>query len=114
MAYHILAETNVGGYRPAYDHLNEHETLDFTVKVVPGRFREDYDGNGERWVYLTASRPITRGELTEAVLWKFNRECRCEHDCCGHWQSHAYAHLAKPLNKKGTKWKVPVVSYRNI
>lgn len=79
MAYRIYAETNEGSYRPAYDDLNKHRDLGWSAKVVAGRLFLDSDGDGAiRWVHLTASKPVTRDELVEGLLWQFRQQCRCE------------------------------------
>lgn len=114
MAYRIYAETNEGSYRPAYGHLNKHSDLGWSAKVVAGRLFLDSDGDGAiRWVYITTSKPVTRDELVEGLMWQFRQQCRCEYDCCGHWQSFAHFPRAHS-NKKGTRWAVPIYSYRNI
>lgn len=112
MAHKLIAKTNDGPYRPAWDHLNDHEDLGFTARAVVGLARGD-DERVERWVYLRTSRPVTRREMFKGILWQFDRECQCEHDCCGHWQAIAHMRRMKS-NRRGTRWAVPVVSYRNI
>ena len=118
MAYHLMAQTNKGNYRPAYYHLNEHHDLGWSAKVVAGKFRPDEGGgSGERWLYITTSRPVTESELIRGVLWQMWKQCACEHDCCGCVQTVVGGRNAqrnRTSSTKATRWAVPAYSYRNL
>lgn len=126
MAYRLTAQTNEGGYRPAYYHLNEHHDLGWSAKVVAGKFHLDEDeDSGERWLYITTSRPVSELELIRGVLWQLRQQCTCEHDCCGCTQTVAgrpkvqrnrrwTIKASRRHSSTATRWAVPAYSYRNI
>lgn len=114
MSIKIEAQRSQGSYDLAWDHLNEHLPLGFTAKVVAGKTHyDDLGERGEQWIYITTSRPATLREISDFAISTFSRHCRCEHDCCGHWQVTPSTFRAKS-NKRGTRWEVPLRSYLNI
>ena len=128
MTYRLTAQTNKGSYRPAY-YLNEHRDLGWSAKVVAGKFRLSPSGDngdsGERWLYITTSKPVTEVELIRGILWQLWQQCTCEHDCCGCVQTiagggnvqrnHRWTIKAgRRHSSTATRWAVPAVSYRNI
>lgn len=121
MAHRLTAQTNKGSYRPAYYHLNEHHNLGWSAKIVAGKFRLSPSGDngdsGERWLYITTSRPVTEPELIRGILWQLHQQCSCEHDCCGCVQTvvgGGNVQRNHTSSTKATRWAVPAVSYRNI
>ena len=118
MAFCLIAQTNKGNYRPAYYHLNEHQDLGWSAKVVAGKFRPSEGGDsGDRWLYITTSRPVTEPELIRGVLWQLWKQCTCEHDCCGCVQTVVGGNSAQRnhrRNDKATRWAVPAYSYCNL
>lgn len=104
-------------YAPGWAHLDGEEYMGFSIKVVYGKAQWDTDKNGftpydagfKRWVYLTASKPVTRDEMLD-TLHKFNKGCRCEHDCCGCFNGGAYSHTLKRIGRNGRRWAV-ILSY---
>lgn len=125
MAYRLTAQTNKGSYRPAYYHLNEHHDLGWSAKVVAGKFHIDGDGaSGERWLYITTSRPVTESELIRGILWQLHQQCACEHDCCcvqtvaggnNVQLNHRWTIKASRRHSStATRWAVLAYSYCNI
>ena len=108
-------------YKASYEHLNDHEYLGFSFKeVTSGKVHWDvsrrtgeveFDAGYTRHLRLTTSRPVTPDEMRSA-LYIYQKECACEHDCCGHYNGGARSHLLKPVGRlhggKARRWIVPV------
>lgn len=107
MARTIKAYRNVTkAYVPDYDHLDEHEPMGFSARVVAGRQFWKNEGY-VMWVYVRTSRPVSFEEFVEFSYTNFNRGCSCERDCCGHLFGGASMADAKS-NKLKTRWAVPL------
>lgn len=106
MAYRFNAHTTKGPYRRAYSRLNEQVYHGFTCKVVVGKYLYTDDGYGAV-VYVTTSKPVTADVLKQVVAHEFQKECTCEHDCCGHANGGVTTHKVKG-NRRGTRWVVPL------
>lgn len=107
-------------YKASYEHMNEHEYLGWSFREVSNgkqywdtnrRGEVEYDAGYTRYLRLKTSRPVTPDELKSA-LYIYQRECSCEHDCCGHYNGGAYGHKLKPVGRlrggKARRWIVPV------
>lgn len=110
--FKIQATRESGPYRPSYRHLNTTEDLGFEVKVVKGRPSLDDDGGISYALYLTTAQPVARRDMIDALA-VFERDCRCEHDCCGHYFGGAHYRTLRS-NNRGTRWTVRVAYARNI
>lgn len=118
--HHAYRQTS-SRYKASYEHLNDHEYLGFSFKEVSsGKVYWDankrtgeveFDAGYTRHLRLTTSRPVTLDEL-RSVLYIYQKECACEHDCCGHYNGGAYGHLLKPIGRlhdgKARRWIIPV------
>ncbi len=117
---HHAYKRKTARYKASYEHLNEHEYLGFSFKEVSNgkqywdtnRHGEvEYDAGYTRYLRLTTSRPVTPDELKSA-LYIYQRECACEHDCCGHYNGGAQSRLLRPIGRlhsgKARRWVVPV------
>ena len=100
-------------YNPAWAHLDESEYMGFQVKAVFSKpVYSDYLGESVKYnVYLTASKPVTQNEM-HAMLHAFDRSCRCEHDCCGHFNGGAFN--LKRISRTGKKWQVELRLSANV
>jgi hypothetical protein len=99
-------------YNAGWSDLDETQPMGFTLKTVRGATK--YDDNYERsttYLHVTASRPISYREL-RATLHHFSRGCRCEHDCCSHWNGGAGVPVQ--VSKNGRKWAIPLHYSMNI
>lgn len=97
-------------YNDAWAELDEYEFPGFTVKVVYGRFEkgEDFDSTQTTAIEITASRPVTRKEITDTLRAQYRQACRCEHDCCGHLNGGPY--MIRRASKNGRHWTA-ILSY---
>lgn len=94
-------------YKACCDHLNEHQYLGWSFKeVTSGRVYWDVSSRGEveydagytRFLHVTTSRPVTYEEFVSA-LYVFQKDCACEHDCCGHFNGGARTQQVKPAGR---------------
>ena len=88
----IRLYTSHGSYRAAYDHLNSHTFVGKAKVLAPVVLEDDYYKTYiKRTLRLdpqTAKQPTPT--LRSALSSHFARECRCEHDCCGHFNGGLY------------------------
>lgn len=49
-------------------------------------------------------------ELWNAVADRFERSCRCTHDCCGHW----FSYVVGVKRVKGNEYRVAIQSSQNV
>lgn len=123
--HHIYARLT-HKYRAGWSHLDRHEYV-FDLKLTPHKLvnRTD-DGDLDHILYGRISakqraqakvvweklprqdRPKFKHWLRDAIGSEFDSGCRCEHDCCGHYQSYAASAIY------GRRVVVNVHSYRNL
>lgn len=101
-------------YRAAYSYLNDSEHVG-TARVLmrkPHRNRKpDSDGSGSTFMLLSISAPADQQEHVEdAIHDTMQHQCQCEHDCCGHVQTH----IGRTRRLKSGLWAVVETFYRNI
>lgn len=77
---------------PGYDDINS--TL--TLRVDPSEFTRAHN------------RPVEL--IAQAIVNTLTKGCKCEHDCCGHWQTAVW----RVTNVKRKEWAVDVRAYRNV
>ncbi len=106
-------------YVASYKHLDESEDLGFTFKVVFGKTilstnrhgEVEFDSGYTQYAYITTSRPVTKKELKQAMHC-FDRQCACEHDCCGHYNGGAWTHKLRAKGRQKARfhrrWSIPV------
>lgn len=124
--FHIYARLS-HSYVTGWKHLDRHEFV-CSLKLTPPRIVE-VDDEGD-YVSTTTGRvtakalaearkvwrsiprdvrvPSFRQWFANAVASEFDEGCRCEHDCCGHYQSYGRGRL------EGRTVTVRIRSYRNI
>lgn len=99
-------------YRASYKHLDTSEYMGFKIKAVFGKARWDiakdgyihFDAGYSTTIEMTTSRPVTVKEM-RAALHEFDRECGCEHDCCGCYNGGARWRTLRG-NRRGTRWTI--------
>jgi hypothetical protein len=74
-------------YNDAWAYLNNHEHVG-TARVLTSKPHGKSDGESKRTfsVLLVTSQEPT-DTIAKAIRDTMRHSCRCEHDCCGHWQS---------------------------
>lgn len=55
---------------------------------------------------------VSEGDIKRALADTFTQGCRCEHDCCGHWQ--VYANSWQVRRNKRKEYRVIVNASANI
>jgi len=92
-------------YAQGWAHLDEHEYMGFSVRVVTGRFirGEKYDDAQTTALHITTSRPVTLDEITAAMHLEYSAGCTCEFDCCGHF--HGGPSQIRRASKNGRHWR---------
>lgn len=105
---HIAQRRTTSTYKACAEHLNAHETQGFSFKQVSSEKRHwdvsersgevEYDAGYTCYLFITTSRPVTREELISA-LYIYQRDCSCEHDCCGHFTGGAVISRTRSLAK---------------
>lgn len=123
--FHIYARLT-HKYRAGWAELDRHEYVTTLRLTAPKLLSIDDDGTKDRIVHGRISakqreqarkvweklprqgRAPFKQWLCAAVSETFDYGCRCEHDCCGHYQNHAMARMY------GRNVVVAVHSYRNI
>ncbi len=99
-------------YNPAWSELDDDEYMGFDLKVVYGKARYSDDGESVKTIaYATTSKPVTETQMYQ-MLHAFDRSCRCEHDCCGHFNGGA--RTPKQLSRNGRKWAITLSYYANV
>jgi hypothetical protein len=103
-------------YRPGYRHLEEREFIGVfhELKVGANRYTssEEYgDADDlERVIRIKAPRGVSFEQIREVVRARYTGGCRCEHDCCGHYQSG----VDRITHSKRREWLVHISAYRNL
>lgn len=104
-----------GPYNRAYRGLNPQEYVgEFRVLSHSKRqYTNDEDGSYRYVIRIKAPKGATR-EQVQGVVWnEFDHSCRCEHDCCGHYQRRT-GRIFRPANRAKGEWIVPINAYPNI
>jgi hypothetical protein len=97
-------------YNVGWSHLDDNEEVG-TARVVSSRTKRN-DGESQRVFSLLL---VKSGEgeqsIKDAIRDTMQSGCRCEHDCCGHWQS-SVSRVRRI--KGGNVYAVLQSAYRNI
>ncbi len=102
-------------YIDAYKHLDKFAEKYYTAKMMPGPLQENYDDSDSCWrkVYVEFRDRSVNLRLARKLLPDaFRSGCSCEHDCCGHFQTSAYASDVKRI-RRGV-FMITTHSYRNV
>lgn len=97
-------------YRSGYSYLDDGEEIG-TARQIGSKLKSK-DSEGERHLLLfLVNSQAPHEEIVSAFYDTLRTGCRCEHDCCGHYQTHVAA--VKRI-KGGKMYAVLQSSYRNI
>lgn len=100
-------------YNAAWASLDESEEVG-TARVLSRKDfgRPDPHGESKRTLSLMSvcAREATEEAVREAICETLQYSCRCEHDCCGHWQTS----VSRARKLGGGLWAVLMSSYRNV
>jgi len=67
------------------------------------------DESGERKITIKVPKGLDNRTMYEVVNNQMRESCNCEHDCCGHWQTH----VRNIKHTKRQEYIVTLYSYRN-
>jgi hypothetical protein len=99
-------------YRSGWSHLERSEYVG-AFKLLGNSFDNViYSADGEhrtRLLSVVAPRGVKKRDAVKALEFELDYGCRCEHDCCGHWQARARAKKVK-----GRKYFVEISEYMNV
>jgi hypothetical protein len=103
-------------YAPGYDALDEWTESIGKFSVLNARHARGYDDIDSTLTLRVDKSQFAKDhkkpdELIErALISTLTKGCRCEHDCCGHWQTSA----RDARKVSGKEWIVRVYAYRNV
>jgi hypothetical protein len=99
-------------YVDAYRHLDSREYIGEYAALKFGEVVYDnkYNDSAHQYVTLKAPKGATWQDVCESAQNHFAQHCRCEHDCCGHWQSSVYG----VRHTKRREWSVKISMYQNV
>lgn len=116
---------NTFRYNDGYRHLDD-TTYIGVVKAVYGKSwytSDDFDSSHNTSIEVKLPAAVISGETDPHVIKSrvfnilsehFTLCCRCEHDCCGHYNGGPAWHTLKKLNRAGTKWHFLLVTSPNV
>lgn len=86
-------------YNSAYSHLNESEFVGTARILTRKKHGKEYSESRSAFSLLLVSSKDEPENIISGIYDTMRHSCRCEHDCCGHWQSSVskVRHLGKGL-----------------
>ncbi len=97
-------------YNDAYSQLDEWEEIG-TVRQLNIRTISKDEESAKAHALVSVQSKASAEDIKSALRDMFRRACRCEHDCCGHFQS--YASRVRRAGKSSLYF-VTIYSNRNI
>lgn len=92
-----------------WSHVGTMSVLGFGPRVLLDKYGESWN----RWVRVklrSVAPGVSHDEALGAIMLHFRKACRCEHDCCGHVQTHA----SSIRHDKRKEYIVKLHSYINV
>ncbi len=85
-------------YASGWSHLDESEHIGTARCLGQKTTKQDGWTKTSLGLFLVSSKHDSE-EVKQALRDSLSHHCRCEHDCCGHWQTDVYKvrHLGKGL-----------------
>ena len=85
-------------YANGWDYLDEHAEIGTARALGSKVTKEDGESKTTLALFLVASKESVQ-DVKTSLHDSLRHSCRCEHDCCGHWQSTVskVRHLGKGL-----------------
>jgi hypothetical protein len=107
-----LSRQTTRRYNAAWSHLDESEDVGMARAIISKDWgKHDPHGESRRTlIILCVSSQSDEEEVREAIEDTLQYSCRCEHDCCGHWQ-HS---ISKARRLRSGMWAIIQSSYRNV
>jgi hypothetical protein len=100
-------------YHNGWKDLDQYEDLGWRWHVLGTARVEEHSWESITLRYwVRVSRLVTRAEMAAAMSAEFNAWCRCEHDCCGHYQWHVITSEIRKIKRR--EWVVPIRALRNV
>jgi hypothetical protein len=97
-------------YNAGWSHLNDHEHVG-TARVLARKPHGRENDEGKRTFSLLLVTSQEPADAIEEAIWDTMRHtCRCQHDCCGHWQGS----VNRVRRLKSGLWAVIEGHFRNI
>lgn len=99
-------------YSDAYKDLDNSEYVgEFRLlNSSEERYLGKYGDSAEQYLRLKAPKGATKNDVREVAHDHFSYHCRCEHDCCGHWQIS----VGRVYRSKRNEYIVKVSMYQNV
>jgi len=84
----ILERQTSHRYNAGWSHLNESEFVGTARVLARKKHGRDYGESRAAFTLLLVSSKEEPETVIRSIHDTLRHSCRCEHDCCGHWQSH--------------------------
>ena len=99
-------------YTSGYSHLDKWEDIGTITLLRSSETQgDDYSESIRRTVLVQfTGDALPVQDIKDALYDQFQSGCRCQHDCCGHYQSS----MGKCLHLGAGRFAVQVNSYRNV
>ena len=96
-------------FTTGWSALDEHEEIG-TARVLAQKEAGRDDENKRAFLLLLVHSQSSPEDIKSAIRDTMTNGCRCEHDCCGHWQ-HGVSKVRRLKN--GKLYAVKTYAYRN-
>jgi hypothetical protein len=85
-------------YANGWDYLDEFDDIGTARALGQKTTREDGESKTTLGLFLVSSKESPE-DVKRSLYDTLGHSCRCEHDCCGHWQTSVskVRHLSKGL-----------------
>lgn len=112
-------------YVDGYRHLDDSTYLG-KAKAIYGKSwysSDHYDASHNTSIEVKIPLSVIDGETDERIIKNlvynvlaehFTISCRCEYDCCGHYNGGPAWHTLRKLNRSGTKWRFVLTTSPNV
>lgn len=90
--------------------LDESEQIG-TAREVLSKPRKNHGDTATAFKLLLVNSTADAKDIKQAIYDSLSSGCRCEHDCCGHWQ-HGVSNVRRI--KGGNMYGVFLFAYRNV
>ncbi len=98
------------GYNSGWSHLDKWHELGEATVVAVGKPRENHESFRQIQIVEVKSQGYRPRNIARALSATMTSGCRCQHDCCGHFQSSPAR--IRPL--RNGRFAVLMSGYRNV
>lgn len=74
------------------------------------RYLGKYGDSAVNYLRVKAPKGVDKRLMWQVADDQFSNHCKCEHDCCGHWQNT----VGKVYRSKRNEYIVELRSYQNV